>query len=235
MAPTQKFQKTYGFYDCVVVEKVDGIENVYVVIKDMFESKALLSSKIDSFITNVNTSIKNKTIRFDPISKILSPDCTKNIVIFRGRVLEGHSDLSDADLKKILKSRLGDDVNIYIIPENTAEIWLPGSSLEECTPQTLLENLERNIEERPKLLSSISRQMEISTGNRQIKSSADSIVDSADICLTVGKTLDGGTPSKLESIYEENMFSSLEYIFLLGFVIVFTSLITLLIYKLKKK
>lgn len=114
-------------------------------------------------------------------------------------------------------------------------MWLPGSSLEECTPQTLLENLERNIEERPKLLSSISRQMEISTGNRQIKSSADSIVDSADICLTVGKTLDGGTPSKLESIYEENMFSSLEYIFLLGFVIVFTSLITLLIYKLKKK
>ena len=70
MAPTQKFQKTYEFYDCVVVEKVDGIENVQVVIKDMFESKALLSSKIDSFITNVNTSIKNKTIRFDPISKM---------------------------------------------------------------------------------------------------------------------------------------------------------------------
>lgn len=235
MAPTQKFQKTYGFYDCVVVEKVDGIENVYVVIKDMFESKALLSSKIDSFITNVNTSIKNKTIRFDPISKFLSPDCTKNIVIFRGRVLEGHSDLSDADLKKILKSRLGDDVNIYIIPENTAEMWLPGSSLEECTPQTLLENLERNIEERPKLLSSISRQMEISAGNRQIKSSADSIVDSADICLTVGKTLDGVPPSKLESIYEENMFSSLEYIFLLGFGVIVSSLIILLIYKLKKK
>jgi hypothetical protein len=55
------------------------------------------------------------------------------------------------------------------------------------------------------------------------------------ICLTVGKPLDGGTPSKLESIYEENMFSSLEYIFLLGFGVIVSSLIILLIYKLKKK
>lgn len=60
-------------------------------------------------------------------------------------------------------------------------------------------------------------------------------MDSADICLTVGKTLDGVPPSKLESIYEENMFSSLEYIFLLGFGVIVSSLIILLIYKLKKK
>ena len=76
----------------------------------------------------------------------------------------------------------------------------------------LLDTIIRNKQERPKLLSHIS----------------DNIYHNTDLWDQTERT-------KLESIYEANIFWSLENIFLLGFVIVFTSLITFLIYKLKKK
>lgn len=166
ISATNKFQKIYGFPDCIVVEKVatkiDGTIQVFIKIKSTYEVKALTSANPKSFITNVSESLIDKSTRFDPVVKKLGPDCTQNLVILRDRGLTGHSNIPDDELLKLAKDAIkSGKIEVYVMPESSSstEGWLTVFTRTDRCPKSskeLLDTIIRNKQERPKLLSRIS-------------------------------------------------------------------------------